>query len=100
VESRIIKWGKDYILAPSEGELLKSLINRTIKLTLVSDVGVYILSVKVRVNPQYGVAIYLPRRMAPTWERLHEKQLKAVIEVGDDGNHKELWTQGVVNNDF
>jgi len=84
VESRIIKWGKDYILAPSEGELLKSLINKTIKLTLVSDTSVYSMVTKVSKNPQYGVVIYLPRRMKPTWEVLHEKVLKAVIEVGDD----------------
>jgi len=85
VESRIIKWGKDYILAPSEGELLKSLINKTIKLTLVSDTSVYSMVAKVSKSPRYGVIIYLPKRMAPTWERLHEKQLKAIIEVGDDG---------------
>jgi len=94
VESRIIKWGKDYILAPSNGKLLKSLINKTVKLTLISDTGVYSMVAKVSENPQYGVAIYLPKRMRPTWERLHEKTLKAVIEVGDDGNNKELRTQG------
>jgi hypothetical protein len=87
VESRIIKWGKDYILAPSEGELLKSLINKTIKLTLVSDTSVYSMVAKVSKNPRYGVIIYLPKRMAPTWERLHEKTLKAIIEVGDDGGY-------------
>jgi ketol-acid reductoisomerase len=84
VKSRIIKWSKDYILAPSEGELLKSLINKTIKLTLVSDTGIYSMVAKVSENPQYGVIIYLPKRMAPTWERLHEKTLKTIIEVGDD----------------
>ena len=90
VESRIIKWGKDYILAPSDGKLLKSLVNKTIKLTLVSDTGVYSMVAKVSENPQYGVIVYLPKRMRPTWERLHGKTLKAIIEVGDDGNHKEL----------
>ena len=85
MESRIIKWGRDYVLAPSEGELLKSLINKTIKLTLVSNTSVYSMIAKVSENPQYGVIVYLPKRMAPTWERLHEKQLKAIIEVGDDG---------------
>ena len=84
MESRIIKWGKDYILAPSEGELLKSLINKTIKLTLVSDTSAYSMVAKVSKSPRYGVIIYLPKRMAPTWERLHEKVLKAIIEVGDD----------------
>jgi len=87
VESRIIKWGKDYILAPSDGELLKSLVNKTIKLTLVSDTGVYSMVARVSENPQYGVIVYLPKRMAPTWERLHEKTLKAIIEVGGDGGH-------------
>ena len=86
VMTRIIRWGEVYALVPSDGDALKGLIDKTVRLTLVSDIGVYILSVKIRANPQYGVAIYLPRRMAPTWERLHEKALKAVIEV--------------VNNDF
>jgi len=84
VESRIIKWGKDYILAPSDGKLLKSLVNKTIKLTLVSDTGVYSMVAKVSENPQYGVIVYLPKRMAPTWERLREKTLKAIIEVGGE----------------
>jgi len=84
VESRIIKWGRDYILVPSEGELLKSLINKTIKLTLVSNTSVYSMIAKVSENPQYGVIVYLPKRMAPTWERLHEKTLKAIIEVGNN----------------
>ena len=87
VESRIIKWGKDYILAPSNGKLLKSLINKTVKLTLISDTGVYSMVAKVSENPQYGVAIYLPKRLRPPRERLHEKVLKAVIEVGDDGGY-------------
>ncbi len=87
VKAQIIRWGGVYALVPSDGDALKGLVDKTVKLTLVSDMGVYILSVKVRANPQYGVAIYLPRRMAPTWERLHEKTLKAVIEVGDDGGY-------------
>ena len=84
MESRIIKWGKDYILAPSDGKLLKSLVNKTIKLTLVSDTGVYSMVAKVSKNLQYGVIVYLPKRMAPTWERLREKTLKAIIEVGGE----------------
>jgi hypothetical protein len=86
VKTRIIKWSGVYALVPSDGDALRGLVNKTVRLTLVSDMGVYILSVKVRSNPQYGVAIYLPKRMAPTWERLHEKQLKAIIEVGSDGD--------------
>jgi hypothetical protein len=87
VESRIIKWGKDYILVPSDGKLMRSLINKTIKLTLVSNTSIYSMVAKVSKNPRYGVIIYLPKRMAPTWERLHEKVLKAIIEVGDDGGY-------------
>ena len=87
VESRIIKWGKDYILVPSNGKLLEGLINKTIKLTLVSNTSTYSMVAKVSKSPRYGVVIYLPKRMAPTWERLHEKQLKAIIEVGDDGGY-------------
>ncbi len=84
VESRIIKWGKDYILVPSNGKLLESLINKTVRLTLVSDIGIYSMEVSVSRTKQYSVVIYLPKRMAPTWERLHEKTLKAIIEVGND----------------
>jgi hypothetical protein len=84
VESRIIRWGKDYILVPSNGKLMRSLINKTVKLTLVSNTSIYSMIAKVSENPQYGVIIYLPKRMAPTWERLHEKTLKAIIEVGNN----------------
>jgi hypothetical protein len=84
VESRIIKWGKDYILVPSDGKLMRSLINKTIKLTLVSNTSIYSMVAKVSKSPRYGVIIYLPKRMAPTWERLHEKVLKAIIEVGNN----------------
>ncbi len=51
------------------------------------DIGIYSMEVSVSRTKQYSVIIYLPKRMAPTWERLHEKQLKAVIEVGDDGGY-------------
>jgi hypothetical protein len=87
VESRIIKWGKDYILVPSNGKLLEGLINKTIKLTLVNNTSTYSMIAKVSKSPRYGVIVYLPKRMAPTWERLHEKVLKAIIEVGDDGGY-------------
>jgi hypothetical protein len=87
VMARIIRWGGVYALVPSDGDALKGLVDKTVRLMLVSDIGAYILSVKIRANPQYGVAIYLPKRMAPTWERLHEKTLKAIIEVGGDGGH-------------
>ena len=87
VMARIIRWGGVYALVPSDGDALKGLVDKTVRLMLVSDIGAYILSVKIRANPQYGVAIYLPKRMAPTWERLHEKTLKAIIEVGGDGGY-------------
>jgi hypothetical protein len=86
VESRIIKWGKDYVLVPSNGKLLEGLINKTIRLTLVNNTGAYSMIAKVSKSSRYGVIVYLPKRMAPTWERLHEKQLKAIIEVGSDGD--------------
>jgi len=88
LEAYVIKWGDRYALVPREGgDVLKALVSRRVTVTVMGDIGVYIMNVKVSKNPRYGVAIYLPRRMAPTWERLHEKVLKAVIEVGDDGGY-------------
>jgi hypothetical protein len=88
IESYVIKWGGRYALVPrKDKEVLGALVGRRVTVTIVSDVGVHIMDVKISKNPQYGVVIYLPRRLAPTWERLHEKVLKAVIEVGDDGGY-------------
>jgi hypothetical protein len=85
IESYVIKWGDRYALVPrKDKEVLEALVGRRVTVTIVSDVGVHIMDVKVSKNPRYGVFIYLPKRMRPTWERLHEKQLKAVIEVGNN----------------
>ena len=87
-ESYVIKWGDRYVLVPRrDKEVLEALVGRRVTVTIVSDVGVHIMNVKVSKNPQYGVVIYLPRRLRPTWERLHEKVLKAIIEVCDDGGY-------------
>ena len=86
-EARIVRWGKDYILVLSNGDALKGLVDKAVRLTIVSDVGVYSMKASVSKTKQYSAIIYLPKRMAPTWEKLHEKVLKVIIEVGGgDGN--------------
>jgi len=88
IETYVIKWGDRYVLVPrKDKEVLEALVSRRVTVTIMSDVGVHIMNVKISKNPQYGVVIYLPKRMRPTWERLHENQLKAIIEVGDDGGY-------------
>jgi len=88
IETYVIKWGDRYALVPrKDKEVLEALVNKRATVTIMSDVGVYIMNVKISKNPQYDVIIYLPQKMKPTWERLHEKTLKAIIEVGDDGGY-------------
>ena len=88
IEAYIVKWGGKYVLVPkTDRGVLKALVNRKVKLTVISDIGVYIIETTLSENPQYGAMAILPRRMRPTWERLHEKTLKAIIEVGDDGGY-------------
>jgi hypothetical protein len=88
IEAYIVKWAGKYVLVPkSDRGVLKALVNRRVKLTVVSDIGVYMIETTLSENPQYGAMAILPKRMRPTWERLHEKTLKAVIEVGDNGGY-------------
>jgi hypothetical protein len=88
IEAYIIKWAGKYVLVPKNDRgVLKALVNKKVMLTVISDIGVYMIETAISENPQYGAMAILPRRMRPTWERLHEKVLKAVIEVGDDGGY-------------
>jgi hypothetical protein len=93
-EAYIVKYANRYVLVPTKEnkELLAALANKRGKMTLIYDSNVYELEVTISDNPQYGAVIFLPTSLDPTWKKLHETGalLKAIVEVGDDGNHKVL----------
>jgi hypothetical protein len=93
-EAYIVRWANKYVLVPvkESRRLLAALVNKRVKMTLVHDSNVYEMEVTISNNPQYGAVIFLPTSLDPTWKKLHETGalLKAIVEVGDDGNHKVL----------
>ena len=93
-EAYIVRYANRYVLVPTPKHktLLAALANRRGKMTLISDSSVYEMEVTISDNPQYGAVIFLPTSLDPTWKKLHETGalLKAIVEVGDDGNHKVL----------
>jgi hypothetical protein len=93
-ETYIVRWANKYALVPVKESkpLLTALINKRVKMALIHGSNVYEMEVTVSNNPQYGAVIFLPTSLDPTWKKLHETGalLKAIVEVGDDGNHKVL----------
>jgi hypothetical protein len=93
-ETYIVRWANKYVLVPvkESRHLLAALVNKRVKMTLIHDSNVYELEVTISDNPQYGAVVFLPISLEPTWKKLHETGalLKAIVEVGDDGNHKVL----------
>jgi hypothetical protein len=93
-ETYIVRWANKYVLVPvkESRRLLTALMNKRVKMTLIHGSNVYEMEVTVSNNPQYGAVIFLPISLEPTWKKLHETGalLKAIVEVGDDGNHKVL----------
>jgi len=93
-ETYIVRWANKYVLVPvkESRHLLAALVNKRVKMTLIHDSNVYELEVTISDNPQYGAVVFLPTSLDPTWKKLHETGalLKAIVEVGDDGNHKVL----------
>jgi len=93
-ETYIVRWANKYVLVPvkESRHLLAALVNKRVKMALIHDSNVYEMEVTVSNNPQYGAVIFLPTSLDPTWKKLHETGalLKAIVEVGDDGNHKVL----------
>jgi len=93
-EAYIVRWANKYVLVPvkESRHLLAALVNKRGKMTLIHDSNVYEMEVTVSNNPQYGAVVFLPTSLDPTWKKLHETGalLKAIVEVGDDGNHKVL----------
>jgi hypothetical protein len=93
-EAYIVRWANKYALVPvkESRRLLAALVNKRVKMTLIHDSNVYEMEVTISNNPQYGAVVFLPTSLDPTWKKLHETgiSLKAIVEVGDDGNHKVL----------
>jgi len=93
-EAYIVRWANKYVLVPvkESRHLLAALVNKRVKMALIHDSNVYEMEVTVSNNPQYGAVVFLPTSLDPTWKKLHETGalLKAIVEVGDDGNHKVL----------
>ncbi len=93
-ETYIVRWANKYVLVPvkESRHLLAALVNKRVKMILIHDSNVYEMEVTISDNPQYGAVVFLPTSLDPTWKKLHETGalLKAIVEVGDDGNHKVL----------
>ena len=93
-ETYIVRWANKYVLVPvkESRHLLAALVNKRVKMALIHDSNVYEMEVTVSNNPQYGAVVFLPTSLDPTWKKLHETGalLKAIVEVGDDGNHTVL----------
>ena len=86
-EAYIVRHANRYVLVPTrEGrEILATLVNKRGKLTLIHSSGVYEMEVTISANPKYKAVVFLPSPLEPTWKKLHETPLKAIIEVDGDG---------------
>jgi len=93
-EAYIVRWANKYALVPvkESRHLLAALVNKRVKMSLIHGSNVYEMEVTISNNPQYGAVVFLPTSLDPTWKKLHDAgtMLKAIVEVGDDGNHKVL----------